>query len=246
MARRFDRRVVRTRKLLREALLSAILEDGYDAISIQDITDKANLGRATFYLHFKDKDELLLDVVDQLLSDFLSQTPQFTQDQWQMNDPKPITMLFDFASEHYDLYRILKISSGGITAARQLHTTIGEKIKSCIQNDIEEFNTIPQVPIDFIANHFAGSLLATIFWWLDNDLPYTIDQMATMFQQVSKLDREALMGRAPQDESHLEKSKPKRKKREKAQSKHKRQEVAAVIETVPEVEIDEMKEPTEL
>ncbi len=59
MARRLDRRVQRTRKLLRESMMALILEEGYDAISIQDITDKANLGRATFYLHFKDKDEVL-------------------------------------------------------------------------------------------------------------------------------------------------------------------------------------------
>ena len=70
MARKMDRRVQRTRKLLRDALMSLIMEDGYDAVSIQDITEKANLGRATFYLHFKDKDELLLDVMEQFIDDF--------------------------------------------------------------------------------------------------------------------------------------------------------------------------------
>ena len=118
MARRMDRRVQRTRKLLREALMELILEEGYDAISIQDITDKANLGRATFYLHFKDKDELLLEVMDEFIKDFLAQVPQLSQAQWRLDDPKAIVKVFDFAADHYDLYRILIMGSGGITASR--------------------------------------------------------------------------------------------------------------------------------
>jgi len=245
MARKLDRRVVRTRKLLRDALLSAILEEGFDAISIQDITAKANLGRATFYLHFKDKDELLRDVIDQLMVDFISQTPQLTQDQWRMDDTKAIARIFDFASDHYDLYRILTISSGGITAARQLHQTLSENIRTHIQNDIDESGTRPILPQEYIANHFAGSLLAAVFWWLDNDLPYTVDEMAAMFQQMSKVDRESLMGRNPLDRSHPDKSKPKRKKRQKPQPQHKKPEMAIEPDPIKEVETDEMKEQIE-
>lgn len=194
MARRLDRRVQRTRKLLRESLMALILEEGYDAISIQDITDKANLGRATFYLHFKDKDELLLEVMEMFMGDFMDQVPQLSKAQWRLEDTKAIIKLFDFAAEHYDLYRILIIGSGGITASRQLHNTVAENIKACIQQEIDELGAKPVIPPDFIANHFAGSLLATIYWWLDNDLPYSVEEMATMFQKVNRLDREALMG----------------------------------------------------
>src|SRR5690349_11429109 len=63
MQRKTDPRVIRTRQMLRDALIALILERGYDAISIQDITDKAGLRRATFYLHYKDKDELLFTVL---------------------------------------------------------------------------------------------------------------------------------------------------------------------------------------
>lgn len=194
MARRLDRRVQRTRKLLRESLMGLILEEGYDAISIQDITDKANLGRATFYLHFKDKDELLAEVMDQLMEDFLGKVPQFTENQWRLEDVKPIASLFDFAADHYDLYRIMIIGNGGITASRQLHNNIAKNIKNCIKEEVKENGTEPVMPIDFIANHFAGSLLATIYWWLDQDLPYTVEEMATMFQKVNRLDRKRLMG----------------------------------------------------
>lgn len=194
MARQLDRRVQRTRKLLRESLMSLILEETYDEISIQNITDKANLGRATFYLHFKDKDELLLEVMDQLLEDILEQVPELSEAQWQLEDTKAIVNLFDFAAEHYDLYRILIISSGGITASRQLRKTIATRIKVSVQGEIDRLGTEPRLPADFIANHLAGSLLSTIYWWLDNDLPYSPEEMAAMFQKVNQFDRVHLLG----------------------------------------------------
>jgi AcrR family transcriptional regulator len=194
MARHLDRRVQRTRKSLQDSLMALILEEGYDEISIQDITEKANLGRATFYLHFKDKDELLLEVMNQLIVDFMEQAPQLTEAQWHLEDTKTIVKLFDFAAAHYDLYRILTIGSGGITASRQLHHSIAENIKGFIQAELDTLNAEPVLPVDFIANHFSGSLLATIYWWLDNDLPYTAEEMATMFQKINLVDRDNLLG----------------------------------------------------
>ena len=194
MARHLDRRVQRTRKSLQDSLMALILEEGYDEISIQDITEKANLGRATFYLHFKDKDELLLEVMNQLILDFMEQVPQLTEAQWRLEDTKTIVKLFDFAAAHYDLYRILTIGSGGITASRQLHHSIAENITGFIQAELDALNAEPVLPVDFIANHFSGALLATIYWWLDNDLPYTPEEMATMFQKINLLDRDSLLG----------------------------------------------------
>src|SRR5262245_57855262 len=57
---RVDRRVRRTRRLLREALLSLTLEKGYDQVTVQEVLDRADVGRATFYAHFTDKDDLLI------------------------------------------------------------------------------------------------------------------------------------------------------------------------------------------
>jgi AcrR family transcriptional regulator len=58
-ARTTDRRVRRTRELLRSALLSLIQEKGYERITVRDILDRADVGRSTFYAHYRDKDELL-------------------------------------------------------------------------------------------------------------------------------------------------------------------------------------------
>jgi AcrR family transcriptional regulator len=243
MARRLDRRVQRTRKLLREALMELILEVGYDAISIQDITDKANLGRATFYLHFKDKDDLLLDVIDQMMSDFMDQVPQLSADQWQLEDTKAVEKLFDFAADHYDLYRILIIGSGGITASRQLQRRIAENIESAIETELEETGGDPMVPPHFLANHFAGDLLAIIYWWLDNDLPYTVSQMAEMFQKVSLNDRKTLMGQN-QESTTAEEEQGKKKRREKSKNKRGKEQPIdkSTGEDDPTVDLEETEE----
>jgi AcrR family transcriptional regulator len=77
-AAKIDRRKARTRQLLRDALMALIVEKGYEAISIQDIVDRANVARPTFYLHFKDKEELLftslVEIYEELFSRQLSGT----------------------------------------------------------------------------------------------------------------------------------------------------------------------------
>ena len=73
-----DRRIQRTRQSLRTALLTLIKEKGYDAISIEEITERANVGRATFYLHYKDKEDLLLEEFSEMANEkvqVLSEVP---------------------------------------------------------------------------------------------------------------------------------------------------------------------------
>ncbi len=71
-----DRRVSRTRRQLRNALMALILERGYNAVTIEDITERADLGRTTFYLHFRDKEELLVESLEEIAADLKSQVEQ--------------------------------------------------------------------------------------------------------------------------------------------------------------------------
>ena len=70
-----DRRGRRTRRQLKEALFALILEKGYDAVTIEDITGRADLGRTTFYLHYRDKEELLLEAIDSIANDLIARLP---------------------------------------------------------------------------------------------------------------------------------------------------------------------------
>src|SRR5215216_7578048 len=63
-----DRRIRRTRELLRRALFSLIQEQGYDRITVQDLLDRADIGRSTFYAHYRDKDDLLRSAFEDIRS----------------------------------------------------------------------------------------------------------------------------------------------------------------------------------
>jgi AcrR family transcriptional regulator len=68
--KKMDRRIQRTRQLLQDALLALILEKGFEAVTVQDVIDRANVGRSTFYAHFQDKEDLLLSGFEHLRTEF--------------------------------------------------------------------------------------------------------------------------------------------------------------------------------
>src|SRR6266700_6427450 len=99
-----DRRVRRTQQLLAEALIALTLEKGYETVTIRDITKRADVGYATFFRHYRDKDELLKDVLDVVLAELTARlcAPLPASD--------PLTtgiLLFRYIQEHEEVVRVL-------------------------------------------------------------------------------------------------------------------------------------------
>src|SRR5258707_15719817 len=97
-----DRRIRRTRRLLRDGLLALVLEKGYDQITVQDILERADVGRATFYAHFRDKDDLLVSGADDLRESLRQQMSAFVASHGEMPPERfDVTeMLFEHAAKH--------------------------------------------------------------------------------------------------------------------------------------------------
>lgn len=72
-----DRRVQKTQSSLRQALLSLLAEKPYDSVAVKEILDRANVGRSTFYMHFRDKDDLLVSGIDDMIGPVESWPPYF-------------------------------------------------------------------------------------------------------------------------------------------------------------------------
>src|SRR5215831_9760971 len=99
-----DRRVKRTQNLLAKALISLTLEKGYEAITIRDITERADVGYATFFRHYHDKDALLHDVAEVVLDDLLEllSTEPFDA------DPAIVgALIFRYVQEQSEIIRAL-------------------------------------------------------------------------------------------------------------------------------------------
>jgi len=182
---RIDRRVRRTRRLLREALLALVLEQGYEQITIQQITDRADLSRATFYLHYKDKDELLADSLEALFDELVQSldTPVFDFT-WREGERPPSTIVFQHVAEYQALYRALLLGERGVTyvinrALDYIARIAAEQVRPLVPR-----GHTPPTPVPVVAHQIAGALFGLILWWLANDLKPATEHVAGMFQRT--------------------------------------------------------------
>lgn len=174
-----DRRVRRTRQLLRRALVELILDKGYDRITVQDIIDRADIGRSTFYAHYTDKDDLLLSNLEELATAFEEHMERHFASR---SEPNPVLAAFQHADRQRDLYKAL----AGKRGAEVMRAGLRRRIKEVMERRMPEFlpdrkNTLPtDVTMEFL----LSSLLGLLMWWLDDDVPYTAEQMAEMYMRL--------------------------------------------------------------
>ena len=166
---RTDRRVKRTHKLLQEALISLTLEKGFEAVTIRDITDRADVGYATFFRHYPDKEALLADVLEAMKDEFQSLLAPFSI----VNNPeKTGKLLFEYVEQNCDLCRVLFNSTDTMSLLKPVQE-IGLSESSSMFIISEQSS----VPLDIAISHLMSSLVMLIRWWLDHDMPYPPERM---------------------------------------------------------------------
>jgi len=178
MSDKNDRRSQRTRQALGNAFVELMMENGYDAISIKDIIDRANVGRSTFYSHYADKEELFVSQLDHLMELLSSHVPQ---EHSEGNPFFPSLGLFQHIQEQRKLYKILTWGSGIDVLTRHLQNLLSEKIEERLSASGQKYD----VPIPIIAIYLSGSFLSMVRWWLDNKMTYSPKQMDEMFQKLT-------------------------------------------------------------
>jgi len=186
-----DRRTNRTRRQLREALLALILEKGYDTLTIEDITRQADLGRTTFYLHYKDKEELLLESIDTLADDLKAQiglvedhallAPGVATQPPALAPGAAIELVFRHSAENATLYRVILNGGAASRALLRLQEIISAAAQLFFIRRMQPAAPPPEFPPGVILHYFASSLLGLVNWWLQADMPYPPETMAQAF-----------------------------------------------------------------
>lgn len=161
------------RELIRNALTSLILEKGYEHVTVQDICDRADVGRSTFYEHLRDKEELLLSGFDDLY-DELRQAFADHEQQTASRNAKPGSWAALVVIEQIANYRAVSsmlCSRASTVASARLRRILSELLHDHLRVQLDP-TASTRVPIDVAIEDAVASLLGLIHRWLEHDRPY--------------------------------------------------------------------------
>src|ERR1700752_323173 len=176
-----DPRVRRTRRLLRDALVSLILEKDYATISIREITDRAEVAYITFFRHFESLDQLLMEALDEGLTELLVHIETLAKGSEASDLEIEGRPIFEYIEQKADLFCILYKSQSVTRVRKKVVQNIAAIFqKSCAP--LARSNSL--VAIAITSNHIATSLLSLIEWWLDNKMTPAPAQKGKVYKSL--------------------------------------------------------------
>ena len=181
-----DRRIPRTKAMLQHALTSLILKKGYDAITIQDICDEANVGRSTFYAHYTSKDDLKRSGFERLRKELVDRQREAQATPGDISDRSlgfSLTM-FEHARDHIDLYRALVGGRGGAVSLGQIRQILSDLVRNEF-TAIAGKNSVDTVPRELVVQYVVGAFMAVMTWWLDGGAKLPPKRIDAMFRRLA-------------------------------------------------------------
>ena len=178
-----DRRIARSRRALRSALFTLMEARGYDALTVADITDRADVSRGTFYAHYQDKEDLLTDALEDLIHGLATQVhPLGATDLASGVDQTSV--LFLDAGRRRQLYTALLGSQGPAIAVVRVRRHLAAVMEANTTRQLVE-SSGSTLPAGFLASHAAGALLGQLIWWLEHDCPIPSAEMGPLFARLT-------------------------------------------------------------
>lgn len=186
MDKKTDLRVLRTRQSIRKAFFELIQEKGYEAITIQDIADRAMINRNTFYLHHQNKPDLLDTCMDELLSE-LKKAVVFCP--IHMN-PFSISRLetvmqaiLDHISGNISFYYAMLIDENRIYPFRaKMERIIKDKLNEGWNPD--QGNSPLAISKELLLEYLVSSFMGIVIWWVKNDRPLPAGEVSSQFSSI--------------------------------------------------------------
>jgi AcrR family transcriptional regulator len=204
-----DRRVQRTRKQLQDALIALVAEKGYEAVTVQEILDQANVGRSTFYAHFQDKDQLLrsiLDQLDELFEQHNQRLLEATRDLAStgttelMEDSDLTLSFFEFAGQHQRFFKAMLANRGYGIFVKPIYDYVFAHVHQLFTQPVhrELFARLHgpfkmQVPAEkygaleseIAAHYFVSAFMGILVWWVEHDMPCTAAEIDRLLKELA-------------------------------------------------------------
>ena len=181
-----DRRVQRTQQLLQTALISLIQEKGFEALSVQDVIDRANVGRATFYAHFDNKEDLLVSRLEGLRASLQARQRQALSQATNADDRMFAYSheMFVHVNEHRTVFRSMVGKRSGAVIQHLFH----KMLVDLVREDIKAL--MPQrvnggTPHEAVVQLIAGGLFGLVLWWVDGRMKLTIEEVDALFRRLA-------------------------------------------------------------
>ncbi|MEY8643693.1 TetR/AcrR family transcriptional regulator [Staphylococcus arlettae] len=186
MGKKIDRRIQKTRETIKNAFIELLNEKGFWNISVNEVAERADINRGTFYLHYQDKFDLFEKYVDELLSELTSQIKPLNQEKDQRkneiedNDNNIYELFFKHFQEYSSFYKPILSFKGG----PYFYTRFIEIIKEFY---LQQYTKLPynqKLDKEILINFVAHAQLGVISSWIQEDMTKTPEYMG---EQLSVL-----------------------------------------------------------
>ena len=171
-----DRRVLRTKAALRDAMLALMAVRGWDDMTIQEICDKANVGRSTFYVHYQCKEDLLLEAMNDLRDLILAQSPETDRPGLRF-----LAGLLDHMAEQREVFKAAIGRRSGQGVARQFKKMVFQ----LVETELKRWRH-PALKTPWVAMFIAGGIVEAMAWWVDAPAPPSIKDMERELDELAQ------------------------------------------------------------
>lgn len=178
-----DRRIEKTRQAIFYALSDLMREKKYSSITIQEIIDRANVGRSTFYAHFETKDELLSYCIENVFEMLNKHNSNFIGHAENQTRFIPLAEFLEHIIENSRLVRGLMGAESVDLLCNKIQSYWNQRIEKHLSEQLPE-GTEPKVPIAILTNHITSTMIELLKWWMNHSTNYTPQQMDQYFQEL--------------------------------------------------------------
>lgn len=183
-ARAIDRRVQRTRQLLHGSLMALIQEKGFEGLSVQEIIDRANVGRATFYAHFDSKEDLLASGIENLRESLKQRQRQALSAGG--SDERLFAFsreLFIHANEHRVVFRAMVGQRSGAVVQQMLQKMLVDLVREEVKRTWAEKEN--EMPREAVSQFIGSGLFGLLMWWGNGKMRMAVDDVDAVFRRLA-------------------------------------------------------------
>lgn len=175
MNKKDDLRVIKTRKLIYQTLLDLMKEKTFEEIKVSDVCSKAMINRSTFYAHYEDKYELLIDFLSNLKEEFARELNESCKENLSIREYyiRLISLFLDHIDSKRDVYNSIMVNNRSSIMMDILLSVVNDDIlKRFKENDINL-----KVPTEVISKFYLGGVINIGMEWLSNSNKYTKEEI---------------------------------------------------------------------